>query len=126
MNYVFDGIIKRYALNSVHVVLLEEDHMVAPDFLHILRIMIAKRPTVCADCEVLSLGTYQKSYKKYLAEIGQLTVQYWFSSKHNMGMVFNAAQWERFRNCSQMFCTYDDYNWDWSLMQLSMKCLPKK
>jgi len=81
MNYVFDGIVERYKLGNTHVVLLEEDHMVAQDFLHVLRMMVAKRPVVCADCEVISLGTYQKSYKKYRAEIDRLSVQFWFSSK---------------------------------------------
>jgi alpha-1,6-mannosyl-glycoprotein beta-1,2-N-acetylglucosaminyltransferase len=26
----------------------------------------------------------------------------------------------------KFFCAYDDYNWDWTMMQLSVKCLPTK
>lgn len=40
MNYVFDGILKQYALTKVWVVLLEEDHYVSPDFLHVMRLIV--------------------------------------------------------------------------------------
>lgn len=26
----------------------------------------------------------------------------------------------------QEFCNFDDYNWDWTLQHLSMKCIPDK
>lgn len=39
MNYVFDGIVKRYGLEEKYVMLLEEDYMVAPDLLHTLTLM---------------------------------------------------------------------------------------
>jgi len=28
--------------------------------------------------------------------------------------------------CRQVFCNYDDYNWDWSLQYVGVKCLPNK
>jgi hypothetical protein len=28
--------------------------------------------------------------------------------------------------CLQLFCTYDDYNWDWSLMRVNMECLKER
>uniref|UniRef100_A0A915DWP9 Alpha-1,6-mannosyl-glycoprotein 2-beta-N-acetylglucosaminyltransferase n=1 Tax=Ditylenchus dipsaci TaxID=166011 RepID=A0A915DWP9_9BILA len=115
MNYVFDGVVSRYGLES-HVVLLEEDHVVTPDF--------CTSFIVCADCQVICLGTYLKTYKNYKADLDKLSLQIWYSSKHNMGMAINAELWNQLRNCSEMFCTYDDYNWDWSLLQLSVKCLP--
>jgi hypothetical protein len=40
MNYIFDGIIKRYGLDEKYVLLLEEDHYLAPDALYILDLMI--------------------------------------------------------------------------------------
>lgn len=43
MNYVFDGIIKRYGLEEKYVLMLEEDHYLAPDALHILNLMIKGR-----------------------------------------------------------------------------------
>jgi len=40
-----------------------------------------------------------------------------------MGMGFNRTLWTRFKACANKFCRYDDYNWDWSLMEVSNKCL---
>jgi alpha-1,6-mannosyl-glycoprotein beta-1,2-N-acetylglucosaminyltransferase len=50
----------------------------------------------------------------------------WLSSKHNMGMAFNRTTWHEIKSCAKYFCSYDDYNWDWSLQQLSHQCLKKK
>ena len=47
----------------------------------------------------------------------------WYSSKHNMGFGMNRATWNRVKACVREFCTFDDYNWDWSLLSLSKHCL---
>ena len=47
----------------------------------------------------------------------------WYSSKHNMGFGMNRATWNRVKTCVREFCTFDDYNWDWSLCSLSKHCL---
>ena len=47
----------------------------------------------------------------------------WVSSKHNMGMAFTRTVWNKIRKCSTIFCTYDDYNWDWSLQKISTTCV---
>nr|XP_034179719.1 alpha-1,6-mannosyl-glycoprotein 2-beta-N-acetylglucosaminyltransferase isoform X1 [Osmia lignaria]XP_034179720.1 alpha-1,6-mannosyl-glycoprotein 2-beta-N-acetylglucosaminyltransferase isoform X1 [Osmia lignaria]XP_034179721.1 alpha-1,6-mannosyl-glycoprotein 2-beta-N-acetylglucosaminyltransferase isoform X1 [Osmia lignaria]XP_034179722.1 alpha-1,6-mannosyl-glycoprotein 2-beta-N-acetylglucosaminyltransferase isoform X1 [Osmia lignaria]XP_034179723.1 alpha-1,6-mannosyl-glycoprotein 2-beta-N-ace len=200
------------------VLFLEEDHYVAEDFLHVLRLMERTCKHSCERCNVLSLGTYLKTYnyfadfsRKFLgvnsalqkeflrglkrreASTGQqstktednggikafpsngvptggsntgntsvtgngallLTVvnrnahtgqsapawafqllpdlynHYqkaevipWISSKHNMGMAFNRVTWNKLRKCAAQFCSYDDYNWDWSLQHIAQTCLP--
>lgn len=126
MNYVFDGIMKRYDLNNAWVLLLEEDHYVSPDFLHVLNWIVDHKKEICDQCHVITLGFYLKQYNNYEADIAKLGVHPWFSSKHNMGMAINRNTWRLIKNCSKLFCTYDDYNWDWSLMHLSAKCLPSK
>lgn len=50
----------------------------------------------------------------------------WISSKHNMGFAFNRTTWQGIRKCARHFCTYDDYNWDWSLQHVSQQCLQRK
>ncbi|KAH8408015.1 hypothetical protein KR222_011106, partial [Zaprionus bogoriensis] len=50
----------------------------------------------------------------------------WISSKHNMGFAFNRTTWTSIRRCARHFCTYDDYNWDWSLQHVSQQCLQRK
>lgn len=50
----------------------------------------------------------------------------WSSAKHNMGMAFDRRIWKHFRACSQEFCHFDDYNWDWALYHISLTCLERK
>uniref|UniRef100_A0A7E4V047 Alpha-1,6-mannosyl-glycoprotein 2-beta-N-acetylglucosaminyltransferase n=1 Tax=Panagrellus redivivus TaxID=6233 RepID=A0A7E4V047_PANRE len=126
MNYVYDGIMKRYGLTKHYVVLLEEDHYVSPDFVHVMKQMVKDKDTFCPTCQVLCLGFYLKNYNSYATNTNKLAIHPWFSSKHNMAMAINGDTWEKIRNCAKFFCTYDDYNWDWSLLQLSVKCLPTR
>uniref|UniRef100_A0A7E4WAB9 Alpha-1,6-mannosyl-glycoprotein 2-beta-N-acetylglucosaminyltransferase n=1 Tax=Panagrellus redivivus TaxID=6233 RepID=A0A7E4WAB9_PANRE len=124
MNYVFDGIIDRYDLNT-NVLLLEEDHVVTPDVFHVLNKLIALRDTECRDCGIISLGLFVRTYTNYIRDISKVGRQTWFG-KHNTGIVLNKELWNEFRNCSQLFCEFDDYNWDWSLIQISYKCFENK
>ncbi|XP_015432447.1 PREDICTED: alpha-1,6-mannosyl-glycoprotein 2-beta-N-acetylglucosaminyltransferase isoform X3 [Dufourea novaeangliae] len=52
------------------VLFLEEDHYVAEDFLHVLRLMERTCKHSCERCNVLSLGTYLKTYN-YFADISR-------------------------------------------------------
>ncbi|XP_014602701.1 PREDICTED: alpha-1,6-mannosyl-glycoprotein 2-beta-N-acetylglucosaminyltransferase isoform X1 [Polistes canadensis] len=212
------------------VLFLEEDHYVAEDFLHVLRLMERTCKHSCERCNVLSLGTYLKTYnyfadfsRKFLGVNGALQKELlhglkkhespglqnplisssitssigssssnsdsssssisssssnnnnnnvavgnvvggqtvagvstyqssqmvhaapswafqllpslythyqkaevipWISSKHNMGMAFNRVTWNKLRKCAAQFCSYDDYNWDWSLQHIAQTCLP--
>ena len=54
----------------------------------------------------------------------QAEVTPWISSKHNMGMAFNRVTWNKLRNSASDFCSYDDYNWDWSLQHVAQNSLP--
>lgn len=47
------------------VVFLEEDHYVAEDFLHVLKLMEKTSKEMCDKCNILSLGTYLKTYNYY-------------------------------------------------------------
>ncbi|KAK3919406.1 Alpha-1,6-mannosyl-glycoprotein 2-beta-N-acetylglucosaminyltransferase [Frankliniella fusca] len=232
-NRVFDQL--EVTRNHTGLVLfLEEDHFVAEDFIHVLRLMQKTCSTNCPQCNILSLGTYLKTYNYYggdskkvgikvhfmqpsvnndgtiqgllthpalknafvitdslhafwplemttgvaLVSTGDASchetpsgcfsrlcsslmelpdsafslsalpkekhvssecvqpeaetfipsaeVTPWISSKHNMGMAFNRSVWSDMRTCAQYFCTYDDYNWDWSLQHTSQNCLPHR
>lgn len=39
-------------------------------------------------------------------------------------MAFNRVTWNKLRKCAAQFCSYDDYNWDWSLQHIAQTCLP--
>uniref|UniRef100_A0A1B6GRD5 Alpha-1,6-mannosyl-glycoprotein 2-beta-N-acetylglucosaminyltransferase n=1 Tax=Cuerna arida TaxID=1464854 RepID=A0A1B6GRD5_9HEMI len=107
------------------VLFLEEDHFVAQDFLHILRLMERTARVSCPTCNILSLGTYLKTYS-YFGDSKKAEVTPWVSSKHNMGFALNRSVWLEMWSCARYFCSYDDYNWDWSLQHVSQSCLPHK
>lgn len=65
-------------------------------------------------------------YEKKNVYSEQVEVIPWISSKHNMGFAFNRSTWRDVVRCANHFCTYDDYNWDWSLQHVSQQCLNKK
>uniref|UniRef100_A0A182IMD7 Alpha-1,6-mannosyl-glycoprotein 2-beta-N-acetylglucosaminyltransferase n=1 Tax=Anopheles atroparvus TaxID=41427 RepID=A0A182IMD7_ANOAO len=63
-NRVFDQLeVTKY--HTGMVVFLEEDHYVAEDFLHILELMFRKSQDLCSKCNILSLGTYLKTFNYY-------------------------------------------------------------
>ncbi|XP_017848210.1 alpha-1,6-mannosyl-glycoprotein 2-beta-N-acetylglucosaminyltransferase isoform X3 [Drosophila busckii] len=128
------------------VLFLEEDHYVAEDFLYLLAMMQQRTQDLCPQCNILSLGTYLKTFNYYtyhsklrvrvrFAKIETQSIRYdfrkveampWISSKHNMGFAFNRTTWMSIRRCARHFCSYDDYNWDWSLQHVSQQCLQRK
>uniref|UniRef100_A0A0X3Q507 Alpha-1,6-mannosyl-glycoprotein 2-beta-N-acetylglucosaminyltransferase n=1 Tax=Schistocephalus solidus TaxID=70667 RepID=A0A0X3Q507_SCHSO len=98
-----------------YFLLLEEDHLVLDDILHVLQ----KAIDLGTSADIISLGSYTQPdftdhQKVYLTK--------WRSSRHNMGMAMNRKTIGRIRSCSQVFCTYDDYNWDWSLQFVGLTC----
>ncbi|XP_070490727.1 alpha-1,6-mannosyl-glycoprotein 2-beta-N-acetylglucosaminyltransferase isoform X3 [Chironomus tepperi] len=126
-NRVFDQLeVTRY--HTGLVLFLEEDHYVAEDFLYLLKMMQLKAYELCSKCNVMSLGTYLKTFNYYTYNNNHKKVEVtpWISSKHNMGMAFNRSTWHQIKNCAKYFCSYDDYNWDWSLQHTSHQCLKKK
>lgn len=104
------------------VLLLEEDHYVAPDFYVMLKKMYEEKQKNLPQCNILTLGTYDKN-RVYRDRADKADVTDWHSSKHNMGMALDKSTWESLQNCKEQFCSYDDYNWDWTLQHISKSCL---
>ncbi|MEE6492369.1 hypothetical protein FKM82_016560 [Ascaphus truei] len=106
------------------VLLIEEDHYLAPDFYYILKKMWNKKNEECADCDVLTLGTYTRPLA-FSEKADKVEVKTWKSTEHNMGMAMNRDAYQKLIQCTDAFCSYDDYNWDWTLQSLTVTCLPK-
>jgi len=70
----------------------------------------------------MNLGSYSKTHN-FARQGNRVEVTKWFSSRHNMDLVFDRETWTAVVKCSEPFCTIDDYNWDWSLQHVSEKCL---
>ncbi|KAG7466467.1 hypothetical protein MATL_G00165040 [Megalops atlanticus] len=105
------------------VLLIEEDHFLSPDFYHILKLMASLKMEQCPECDIMSLGAY--SHVGYASKANKVEVKAWKSTEHNMGMAMNRQTYQTLMQCTDTFCTYDDYNWDWSLQHLTVTCLPE-
>ncbi|XP_062824789.1 alpha-1,6-mannosyl-glycoprotein 2-beta-N-acetylglucosaminyltransferase [Anolis carolinensis] len=107
---------------------LEEDHFLAPDALHVLRRLWDLRQRECPECQVLSLGSYatvRADDADLPAKARAAELKTWKSTEHNMGLAFPRETYRQLAACAEAFCTYDDYNWDWTLQHLTVGCLPR-
>lgn len=104
------------------VLMIEEDHFLSPDFVHVLKLMATLKKEQCPDCDILSMGSY--SHIGYSSKANKVEVKAWKSTEHNMGMALDRDTYQKLIRCTDTFCTYDDYNWDWSLQHLTVTCLP--
>ncbi|XP_044292211.1 alpha-1,6-mannosyl-glycoprotein 2-beta-N-acetylglucosaminyltransferase, partial [Varanus komodoensis] len=107
------------------VLFLEEDHYLAPDFLRVLQHLWALRQRDCPECQVLSLGGYAPVRGGMAGRADKVELKTWKSTEHNMGMAFARDTYRQLIACTDAFCTYDDYNWDWTLQHLTVACLPR-
>ncbi|KAJ6654031.1 hypothetical protein lerEdw1_007540 [Lerista edwardsae] len=107
------------------VLFLEEDHYLAPDFYPVLQRLWALRQRECPECQVLSLGTYAAVRGSLAGLADKVELKTWKSTEHNMGLAFARDTYEQLLACTEAFCTYDDYNWDWTLQHLTVGCLPR-
>ena len=103
------------------VLFLEEDHYLTDDFLSVLNLMSHGTPDDILEFDILSLGMYVKS-KKPKHDYQRLGLAYWHT-KLNMGMALDRKAWKKIESCCDAFCKFDDYNWDWSLLHVSISCL---
>ncbi|KAF7690395.1 hypothetical protein HF521_012199 [Silurus meridionalis] len=91
-------------------------------FYHLLKLMTSLKKEQCADCDIISLGSY--GHIGYASKANRVEVKVWKSTEHNMGMAMDRDTYQKLIRCTEAFCTYDDYNWDWSLQHLTVNCLP--
>ncbi|XP_034436025.1 alpha-1,6-mannosyl-glycoprotein 2-beta-N-acetylglucosaminyltransferase [Hippoglossus hippoglossus] len=109
---------------SGFVVFLEEDNYILPDFFHFYKSMVKFSKNSCPDCDMLALGNHN-GVTDFVKLSNKVLTTGWMSTKHNIGMALSREVYYKLMGCSHEFCTYDDYNWDWTLQHLSGTCIPK-
>lgn len=92
------------------VVFLEEYHYVAPDFIYMLRHM---RRTFYYFPNV-DLVTFGRSDSGAPTKFNILYMEAW-RPPYTFGLAFNRTFWQRITANSMYFCTFDDYDWSYSL-----------
>lgn len=108
---------------SGFVLFLEEDNYMLPDFFAFYKLMVELREQKCPDCDVLALGNHN-DLRDFADVSGKVMTTGWMSTKHNIGMAISKEVYYKLMGCSNEFCTYDDYNWDWTLQYISGTCIP--
>lgn len=106
------------------VIFLEEDNYILPDFFHYYKSMMEFRKSHCADCDLLALGNHD-GLTDFTKLSNKVLTTGWMSTKHNIGMAISREVYYKLMGCNVEFCTYDDYNWDWTLQHLSGTCIAK-
>ncbi|XP_029352192.1 alpha-1,6-mannosyl-glycoprotein 2-beta-N-acetylglucosaminyltransferase [Echeneis naucrates] len=109
---------------SGFAIFLEEDNYILPDFFHFYKSMIEFRKSRCPDCDTLALGNHN-GLNDFVRLSNKVLTTGWMSTKHNIGMAISREVYYKLMGCSNEYCTYDDYNWDWTLQHLSGTCIPK-
>lgn len=108
---------------SGFVLFLEEDNYMLPDFFVFYKLMLELREQKCPDCDMLALGNHN-DLRDFTNLSGKVMTTGWMSTKHNIGMAISKEVYYKLMGCSNEFCTYDDYNWDWTLQHISGTCIP--
>ncbi|XP_061751004.1 alpha-1,6-mannosyl-glycoprotein 2-beta-N-acetylglucosaminyltransferase [Nerophis ophidion] len=102
------------------VLLLEENNYVLPDLFHFYTAMADLKKSSCQDCDLLALGSHQDR-----SNLSNHVSTGWMSTKTSVGLALDRDVYYKLMGCAKEFCTYDDYNWDWTLQHLSGSCLSK-
>ncbi|XP_066562157.1 alpha-1,6-mannosyl-glycoprotein 2-beta-N-acetylglucosaminyltransferase [Amia ocellicauda] len=109
---------------SGYALFLEEDNYLLPDFFRFFKHMGELKQKDCPDCDILALGNHE-SHLTFRDQTNKLETSTWLSTKHNIGMGISKDLYYKLMGCNNEFCTYDDYNWDWTLQHLSGTCMSK-
>lgn len=109
---------------SGYAVFIEDDNYLIPDFYSFFKRMAALKKSDCSDCDILALGNHD-SPPLFQDLANKVETTGWVSTKHNIGMGLTKDVYYKIMGCASVFCTYDDYNWDWTLQHLSSQCLSK-
>ncbi|XP_063300191.1 alpha-1,6-mannosyl-glycoprotein 2-beta-N-acetylglucosaminyltransferase-like [Pelobates fuscus] len=104
---------------SGYALFLDEGTYLLPDWLHMLRLM--QKQCQEEGCHLLSLGGTTNS--ELSPNPPDVEVSTWVAPKHRSAIAMSRELYYKLMGCLAEFCTYDDYNWDWSLQHVSASCL---
>uniref|UniRef100_UPI00358FF6C2 alpha-1,6-mannosyl-glycoprotein 2-beta-N-acetylglucosaminyltransferase-like n=1 Tax=Myxine glutinosa TaxID=7769 RepID=UPI00358FF6C2 len=128
LNFVWSRLRANTGNNGL-VLFLDEAQAVLPDFLPTLHLMRVVQSGVAAP-DVFCLGIRESSTNGpgpasalFAGAADAADTASWQSSRHAAGLAITRHAYELLRSCTQEFCSYDDYNWDWSFQQVSATCL---
>lgn len=120
-NFVFNEIFALAKYNATIdgrealALFVEEDTYLSPDALSVLDMMQRTRPQ--ADILVLNDNNGRLGQKSSARALLTHWVYTW-------GVAMGLRTWAKIARCAKMFCSYNDYNYDWSVQALGARCVP--
>ncbi|XP_075060539.1 alpha-1,6-mannosyl-glycoprotein 2-beta-N-acetylglucosaminyltransferase-like [Mixophyes fleayi] len=105
--------------HSGHIIFLEEGSYLLPDWLHMLRLM--QKQCQEEDCQLISLGGISEPEPS--SDPQHVAVSGFVAPRHRSALAMSKQHYYQLMGCMAEFCTYDDYNWDWSLQHVFATCL---
>eukprot|EP00062_Callorhinchus_milii_P007917 gi/632950061/ref/XP_007890513.1/ PREDICTED: alpha-1,6-mannosyl-glycoprotein 2-beta-N-acetylglucosaminyltransferase-like [Callorhinchus milii] len=106
------------------VFFIEENNFLLPDFYHLSKLMTDLQKQKYPDCHILSLGSHEPA--ELDSDVARkVDIMGWTATKHKMGIGLSREVYNSIMQCLSAFCTYDDYNWDWTVQHISAQCLSR-
>lgn len=103
------------------VLVINESHIVLPDFLTVLELMYVERKENYDSTQLICLGSKQESNYSVGKHFDKVEIVAW---QYNYDILaFDKFFWQRLKSCSDFFCNFNDSNWNWSLENVNRKCL---
>ncbi|XP_044130801.1 alpha-1,6-mannosyl-glycoprotein 2-beta-N-acetylglucosaminyltransferase-like [Bufo gargarizans] len=102
-----------------HILFLDEGSYLFPDWLHVLRLM--QKQCQEEGCHMLSLGG--TGVPETSPDPQHMELSGFVAPRHSAAIAVSRETYYQLMGCLAQFCTYDDYNWDWSLQHISAACL---
>ncbi|XP_077547795.1 alpha-1,6-mannosyl-glycoprotein 2-beta-N-acetylglucosaminyltransferase-like [Haemaphysalis longicornis] len=122
LNFVLEGM-NATRNHSGPFLLLEEDYYVSPDYLSAVALMLKSKPNLCGRNLCLCMvGNMRGATASHMVD--KVDLRLWKNNTNNLGIIITRDTWQAIRNCSNAFCTYDDYNWDLTLTGIAGTCFP--
>ncbi|PZC71680.1 hypothetical protein B5X24_HaOG212753 [Helicoverpa armigera] len=113
-NQIFDHlrVLKNY---TQPILFLEENNYVTEDVLVVYRLLIYTRDIHCPFCEMISLAAHDPDLPRYRRRRTVVAMEVWKNSMPRTAIAFDRKIWHNIKIWKEMFCYYNDSNWDQSL-----------
>lgn len=116
-NQIFDhiNVLKNF---TDPILFLEDDNYVTTDALVVYRLLIFARNIHCPFCEIISLAAHDPELSLYKRRKSVVTVEVWTDTMPRTAIAFDRNVWKAIKKYKEVFCYFNDSNWDNSLKYL--------
>lgn len=139
VNFVFEQL--RLLKNFKGVISFTEDDTYFTEnalwMLDLMKVVMIRNQ--CEGCQILSLAENGRlqvlrgiRYENILRKSGNTSEMEYskgilYEKLPSIHFAFNRTVWNKLKGCSKEFCSYNDYNWDWTVRKMfkNPKCMPE-